>query len=408
MLTGLLHALRLAGLRTGLGEWLTLLHGLSRGIGTLNTESFHAFARLCLVKDEALYDRFDRAFGLWIEGQDLRFEQLMAQLETSIPKEWLQAPDLDALSEEQRAAVEAAGGWDKLMEQLEERLREQKEAHHGGSRWIGTGGTSPFGHSGYNPEGVRIGASSKRQGRAVKVWEQRQYRDLDGDVDLDTRNFRVALRKLRRLAREGRPDMLDLDATVRSTADSGGLLDVRMQAERRNTIKVLLLIDVGGSMDHHARRCERLFSAARSEFRRLEMFYFHNMTYERVWPRASRRHVESLATSELLRRYGSEHRLFILGDACMSPYEITMPGGSVEHWNEEAGAVWLRRLQRQFPHCVWLNPDNPEYWQHVASTRLVRDLMQDRMFALTPHGIDAAIKALKTPMALAKEPEFTA
>lgn len=403
MLTGLLDTLRTAGLRIGMGEWLTLLNGLSRGIGTLDPERLHSFARLCLVKDETLYDRFDRAFGLWISGQEARFEDFASRFESSIPSEWLNAPNLEALTDEQRAAVEAAGGWEALMKQLEERLREQTEAHHGGSRWIGTGGTSPFGHSGYNPEGIRIGQPSKGQGRAVKVWEQRAYRDLDGDIEIDTRNFRVALRKLRRLAREGRPDTLDLDATIRSTAESGGLLDVRLQAERRNTIKVLLLIDIGGSMDRHARRVERLFSAARNEFKRLEMFYFHNMMYEAVWPSASRRHTESLSTAELLRRYGADHRLFIVGDACMSPYEITMPGGSVEHWNEEAGAVWLQRLQRGFPHCVWLNPDSPEYWDHVASTRVLRELMQDRMYPLTPRGIESAIDQLKTPMVLPPE-----
>ncbi len=403
MLAGLLDMLRRAGLKTGLGEWLLLLDGLSRGIGTLDIDRFHAFARLCLVKDETLYDRFDRAFGLWWEGQESSFDTLMDQFGTSIPDEWMTAPDMNTLTEEQRAAVEAAGGWDALMKQLQERLAKQSEAHHGGSKWIGTGGTSPFGHSGFNPEGIRIGESNTRQGRAVKVWQERRYRDLDGDIEIDTRNFRVALRKLRRLAREGQPDSLDLENTVRSTAESGGLLDVRMQAERRNTMKVLLLIDVGGSMDIHARLCERLFSAARSEFRRLEMFYFHNMTYERVWPSAARRQVGSLDTNELLRRYGAEHRLLIVGDATMSPYEVTVAGGSVEHWNEEAGAVWLQRLQRGFPHCVWLNPEHPSHWDHVASLRLVRELMQGRMHALTPRGIDQAIDTLKTPMMLPAE-----
>lgn len=400
MLSCLLYALRRAGLNTGLGEWLTLLDGLSRNVGTLDVTRFHAFARLCLVKDESLYDRFDRAFGAWWEGREASFDDLASAFAQSLPEEWLTAPDMAALSDEQRAAVEAAGGWDELMKQLEERLAEQDEAHHGGSKWIGTGGTSPFGHSGFHPQGIRIGEPKNRQGRAVKVWAERRYRDLDGDQEIDTRNFRVALRKLRRLARDGRPDTLDLDGTIRSTAESGGLLELRLQAERRNTIKVLLLIDVGGSMDPHARLCERLFSAAKSEFKRLELFYFHNMTYERVWPSATRRHVESMDTAELLRRYGADHRLLIVGDATMSPYEVTVPGGSVEHWNEEPGAVWLQRLQRGFPHCVWLNPENPEHWQHISSVRLVRELMQDRMHPLTPRGIDAAIKVLKTPLRL--------
>lgn len=401
MLSGLLDALRRAGLNTGMGEWLTLLDGLSRGLGTLDVTRFHAFARLCLVKDESLYDRFDRAFGAWWEGQDAAFEDLASAFGQHLPEDWLQAPDLASLSEEQRAAVEAAGGWDALMKQLEERLAEQTEAHHGGSKWIGTGGTSPFGHSGYHPEGIRIGESARRQGRAVKVWQERRYRDLDGDIEVDTRNFRVALRKLRRLAREGRPDTLDLDQTVRSTAESGGLLHVRLQAERRNTIKLLLLIDVGGSMDPHARLCERLFSAAKSEFQRLDLFYFHNMPYERVWPSASRRHVESMTTEELLRRYAADYRLLIVGDATMSPYELTIPGGSVEHWNEEPGALWLQRLQGGFPHCVWLNPENPTYWDRISSVRILRELMQNRMHPLTPSGIDAAIETLKSPMRLA-------
>jgi len=396
MLLGLLEALRRAGLPIGPGEWLVLLDGLSKGLGTLDVDRFHAFARLCLVKDASHYDRYDQAFADWFAGRVSRFDALSESLARSIPSEWLVTPpDLSALSEEQRAAVEAAGGWDELMQQLADRLAEQDAPHHGGSRWIGSGGTSPFGHGGHHPAGVRIGSGNPGTGRAVKVWEQRRYRDLDGEVQLDTRNLRVALRRLRRLARDGRPDTLDLDDTVRSTAAAGGLLDVKLTAERRNTVKVLLLIDVGGSMDAHARLCERLFSAARSEFRRLELFYFHNCPYERVWPSAARRHENGLDTQELMRRHGQDHRLIIVGDASMSPYELSVPGGSVEHFNEEAGLVWLQRLQHAYPHCVWLNPLPREYWDYTASVQLVHEQMQGRMQPLSPDGIARAVDVLK-------------
>jgi len=399
MLLGLLEALRRAGLPVGPGEWLVLLDGLSKGLGTLDVDRFHAFARLCLVKDASHYDRYDRAFSDWFAGRVSRFDELSASLARSIPSEWLDTPpELAELSDEQRAAVEAAGGWDELMRQLAERLAEQDAPHHGGSRWIGSGGTSPFGHGGHHPQGVRIGGDAPGTSRAVKVWEQRRYRDLDGEAQLDTRNLRVALRQLRRLASEGRPDLLDLDDTVRCTAAAGGLLDVKLRAERRNTVKVLLLIDVGGSMDAHARTCERLFSAARSEFRTLSLFYFHNCPYERVWPSAARRHEAALDTQELIRRHGSDHRLIIVGDASMSPYELSVPGGSVEHWNEEPGLVWLQRLQNAYPHCVWLNPQQQEYWAYTASVQRVHQQMQGRMQPLVPDGVARAVDVLKQPM----------
>ena len=277
-------------------------------------------------------------------------------------------------------------------------MEEQKKRHEGGNKWIGTGGTSPFGANGYNPEGVRIGTNGKRQGRAVKVWEKRSYRDLDGDRQLGTRNFKMALRKLRRLARDGRPDSLDLDTTIRSTASKGGLLDIHLRAERSNAIKVLLLIDIGGSMDYHAHVCETLFSAARSEFKRLDTFWFHNFVYEQMWQDNSRRHTQTTLTSEIIRRFGRDHRLIIVGDATMSPYEIAVPGGSVEHWNEEPGAVWLKRLQMAFAHCVWLNPVERNWWDSTPSVRMTQELMHNRMFPLSVDGLQQAIDALKTPI----------
>ncbi|MFK8080200.1 MAG: VWA domain-containing protein [Granulosicoccus sp.] len=390
--------LRAAGISVSLTEWLMLMRGLSRGLGTLDIDRFYAFARLTLIKNEALYDRFDQVFSLYWTGQTKAFDELISSLQTPVPDEWLRSLDKDALSDEQKAQVEAMGGWDKLMETLAKRLEEQTEEHHGGSRWIGTGGTSPFGHSGYNPEGIRIGNGGKRQGRAVKVWDKRQYKDLDGDKQLGTRNFKMALRKLRRLARDGRPDSLDLDTTIRATANNAGLLDIHMRAERKNAIKVLLLIDIGGSMDYHAQVCETLFSAARTEFKRLDTYWFHNFVYEKLWQNNARRHTQTTPTPELMRRYGRDHRLIIIGDATMSPYEIAVPGGSVEHWNEEPGALWLKRLQLAFPHCVWLNPESRQWWETTPSVRMTRELMQNRMYPLSVDGLQEAIDALKVPM----------
>lgn len=390
--------LRQAGIAISLTEWLILMNGLSKGVGTLDIDRFYTFARLALIKNEALYDRFDQVFSLYWSGQTQAFDELLDSLKTPIPDQWLNALNNNSFSEEQKAQIEAMGGWDKLMETLAKRLDEQTEEHHGGSRWIGTGGTSPFGHSGYNPEGIRIGNSTRRQGKAVKVWEKRQYKDLDGDKQLGTRNFKMALRKLRRLARDGRPDSLDLDTTIRATANNAGLLDIHMRAERQNAIKILLLIDIGGSMDYHAQVCETLFSAARTEFKRLDTYWFHNFIYERVWQNNARRHTQVTSTTELMRLYGSDHRLIIVGDATMSPYEIAVPGGSVEHWNEEPGAIWLKRLQNAFAHCVWLNPESRQWWDSTPSVRLTRELMQNRMYPLSVDGLQEAIVALKTPI----------
>ena len=398
MLLDLHDRLRQAGIKVSLSEWLTLMQGLSKGIGTLDIAGFYAFARLSLIKNEALYDRFDQVFNDYWSGKAQSFDTLIDSLGTAIPDEWLKPPDRNALSEEQRAQVEALGGWDKLMQTLAKRLEEQTEEHHGGSRWIGTGGTSPFGHGGFNPEGIRIGSGTKRQGRAVKVWEERQFRDLDGNREIGIRNFKMALRKLRKLARDGRPDFLDLDTTIRATANNAGLLDIHMRAERQNAIKILLLIDIGGSMDYNAELSETLFSAAKTEFKRLDTFWFHNFIYERVWQDSARRHTQATPTMELLRTFGRDHRLIIVGDATMSPYEIAVPGGSVEHWNEEAGAVWLKRLQLHFPHCVWLNPITTEWWNTTPSLQLTRELMGERMFPMTVDGLQEAISALKTPM----------
>ena len=407
MLLDFYDRLKQAELPVSMGEWLMLMQGMSKGIGTLDIDSFYAFARVCLVKNEAHYDRFDQVFSDYWSGQASRFDNLVTSLDRNIPDEWLNRSAMDELTEEQRQQVEALGGWDKLMETLAQRLEEQNEEHHGGSRWIGTGGTSPFGHSGFNPEGVRIGNGGKRQGRAVKVWEKRQYKDLDGNQEIGVRNFKMALRQLRRLARDGRNESLDLDTTIRKTASNAGLLDIHMRAERQNSIKVLLLIDIGGSMDYHAQMSETLFSAARSEFKRLDTYWFHNFVYERVWKDNARRHHVHTPTAELIRSFGKDHRLIIVGDATMSPYEIAVPGGSVEHWNEEPGTIWLRRLQQAFPHCVWINPESPEWWQTTPSVRLTKELMADRMYPMTVDGLQSAIQALKTPMAANTHALFT-
>ena len=396
MLLDLQARLRAGGIRVSTTEWLTLVEGLSKDLGTLDVTRFHRFARLCLVKDEALYDRFDRVFGDWWAGREGAFDALADALSKGVPHEWLALADRDALTEEQKRRVEALGGWDALMDTLRRRLEEQDEAHHGGSKWIGTGGTSPFGHGGFNPEGVRIGGESGQR-RAAKVWEERVYRDLDGTRELGTRTFRMALRKLRRLARDGRADTLDLDGTIRETARNAGLLDIRLRSERRNAMKVLLLLDVGGSMDPHAALSETLFSAARSEFRSLDVLYFHNFPYETLWRENARRRTSLVPTPELIRTLSREHRLVIVGDATMSPYEIAVPGGSVEHWNEESGATWLSRLLEAFPHAVWLNPEPEEWWEGTPSVRMTRALVRGRMHPLTAVGIGDAIETLGRP-----------
>ncbi|HEX7011360.1 MAG TPA: VWA domain-containing protein [Steroidobacteraceae bacterium] len=390
MLIPFFFKLREGGVPVSLTEFLTLLEALDARLVNASAEEFYFLARACLVKDERHFDRFDRVFAAHFQGVETDFAALMQ----GIPEEWLRRTAERVLSPEEMARVEALGGWEKLIETLKRRLEEQKERHEGGNKWIGTGGTSPFGAYGYNPEGIRIGQSESRHRRAVKVWDRREFRNFDDTVELGTRNIKIALRKLRKFAREGAAEQLDLEGTIDSTARNAGLLDLRFVPERHNAVKVLLFLDVGGSMDDHIRVCEELFSAARSEFKHLEHFYFHNFVYETVWKDNRRRHVERIATAEVLRTYGHDYKLIFVGDATMSPYEIVQPGGSVEHWNEEAGAVWMQRLLQAWPHHVWLNPEPVDRWEYTPSIRITRELLQDRMFPLTLSGLDAAIKAL--------------
>lgn len=391
MLVRFFGELRTAGVPVTLPEFLSLLEALQARVAWLSTEDFYFLARVCLVKDERHYDRFDRVFAAHFKGIEKAFEAISA----SVPDEWLRALAERVLSEEEKAQVEALGGWQKLMETLRERLAEQRERHEGGSKWIGTGGTSPFGAQGYNPEGVRIGQGGSRHRRAVKVWDRREFANLDDSLELGTRNFKMGLRRLRRFAREGAADELDLDGTIAATARNAGYLDLKLVPERRNAVKVLLLLDIGGSMDDHVRVCDELFSAARSEFRHFEHYYFHNFPYESLWKDNRRRHSERIATDQLIRTYGADYRLIFVGDATMSPYEITMPGGSVEHWNAEAGAVWLRRLTAHFRHFVWLNPEPEKRWAYTPSTVITRELVEERMYPLTLAGLDRATAELR-------------
>jgi len=383
--------LRAGGVPVTLPEFLSLLEGLEARLAALSPEDFYYLARLALVKDERHFDRFDRVFAEHFAGAEKVFERITAEL----PPEWLQQLAERLFSEEEKRQVASLGGWHQLLETLRQRLREQQGRHEGGNKWIGTAGTSPFGNRGFNPEGVRIGPSAARHGRAVKVWEAREYRNLDATRELGTRNIKMALRRLRRFAREGAPEELDLDGTISSTARNAGILDIRMQAERRNAVKLLLLLDVGGSMDPHVQVCEELFSAARSEFRHLEYFYFHNFPYEKLWKDNRRRFSEITDTTTLLRTFNADYRVVFVGDATMSPYEIEQPGGSVEHWNDEAGSVWMRRIAAHFPRLVWLNPEPEEHWKWTPSIGLTRELIGDRMFPLTLDGLDRAMSELK-------------
>jgi len=383
--------LRTAGVPVSLTEFLSLLQALEARVASCSAEEFYWLARLALVKDERHFDRFDRVFAQHFEGAERLFEKIIAE----VPADWLKQLAERVLSEEERRKIEALGSWDKLLETLRQRLAEQKERHEGGSKWIGTGGTSPFGSGGYNPEGVRIGDAGKRQRRAVKVWESREYRNFDDQREIGTRNLKVALRRLRKFARQGAADELDLGGTIDATARNAGWLDLKLRPERRNTIKVLLLLDVGGSMDDHVRVCEELFSAARSEFRHLEYFYFHNFIYEGLWKDNRRRHTERTSTLQMLRTFNADYRVIFVGDATMSPYEIVQPGGRVEHWNEEAGSAWMQRIAAHFPYLVWLNPEPEERWDWTPSIRLTQELVGGRMFPLTLDGLDRATAALR-------------
>ena len=394
MLVRFFFELRSAGVPVSLTEFLALLAALEARVAEVSAQDFYYLARACLVKDERHYDRFDRVFARTFQGA----EQAFAQLAATVPAEWLQSLAARTFSEAERRRIEALGGWEQLLETLRERLREQQQRHAGGNRWIGTGGTSPFGTGGFNPEGIRIGAHGPGARRAVKVWEQREYRNFDDTVELGTRNLKLALRKLRRFAREGAREELDLEGTIDATARNGGLLDLKLVPERHNAIKVLLFLDVGGSMDGHVRICEELFSAARSEFKHLESFYFHNFLYESLWKDNQRRGATQIPTERVLRTYGRDYRVILVGDAAMSPYEIVQPGGSIEHWNEEAGAVWMRRLCATFPRLVWLNPEPAARWAYSASTGITRELIAGRMFPLTLAGLDLAIAELRRPL----------
>ena len=394
MLIKFFFELRKCGVPVTLTEFLTLLEALRARVAWASAEEFYYLARTSLVKDERHYDRFDRVFGEIFKGAQKLFEEIAAQ----IPEEWLRAMAARTLTEEEKKKIEALGGWEKLLETLRERLAEQKERHEGGNKWIGTQGTSPFGANGYNPEGIRIGQPGSRNRRAVKVWDQREYRNFDDTVELGTRNMKLALRKLRKFAREGAADQLDLDGTISATARNAGLLDLKLVPERHNAVKVLLFLDVGGSMDDHIRICEELFSAARSEFKHLEHFYFHNFLYESVWKDNRRRFSAATPVMQILRTYGHDYRVIFVGDATMSPYEITQPGGSVEHWNKEAGSVWMQRMTATYPRLVWLNPEDPQRWEYTASVRIARELVGDRMFPVTIQGLDSAIAALRRPL----------
>jgi uncharacterized protein len=391
MLIRFFNDLRAGGVPVTLPEFLSLLEALQARIANLSPEDFYYLARMAMVKDERHYDRFDRVFAEHFAGAEKLFEKIVAEL----PADWLRAAAERLLSEEEQRRVQALGGWERLLATLRERLREQRDRHEGGARWIGSGGTSPFGNQGFNPEGVRMGQQRSRHGRAVKAWEARDYRNLDDAVDLNTRNLKMALRRLRRFAREGAPEELDLDGTIDRTARNGGMLDIRLQPERRNAVKLLLLLDVGGSMDPHVRVCEELFSAARAEFKHLEYFYFHNFPYERLWQDNRRRFSVFTSTHTLLRRFNPDYRVVFVGDATMSPYEIEQPGGSIEHWNEESGRIWLQRFTAHFPRLVWLNPEPMDRWEWTPSIEITRELVAGRMFPLTLSGLEQAMRELK-------------
>ncbi len=389
MLTRFFSELRAAKLPVSVKEYLALLEAMDAGCASGRVEDFYYLSRLTLIKDERHFDRFDQVFGHVFKGLDLMADAI----EADIPEEWLRAAAALYLSDEEKAKIEELGGWEKIMETLKQRLLEQQGRHQGGNKWIGTGGTSPFGSYGYNPAGIRIGQHESRHRRAIKVWDKREFRDLADDVELGTRNIKIALRRLRRFAREGAAEEFDLAGTIRGTAEKGHL-DIHMRPERRNAVKVLMFFDVGGSMDWHIKDVEELFSAARAEFKHLEYYYFHNCLYERVWRDNARRWSETIPTWQVLHTYPSDYKVVFVGDASMSPYEITHPGGSVEHMNEEAGHIWLTRVMDTFPNAVWLNPIPEAQWGWTPSVGILRRLMGNRMHPLTLEGLDGAIRDL--------------
>ncbi len=382
--------LRDAKVPVSLREHLTLIEAMQNGCADYSVEDFYYLSRSCLVKDERNLDKFDRVFGKCFNG----LEFIADEMTTEIPEEWLRKLAEKTLTEEEKAQIEALGGWEKLMETLKKRLEEQKKRHQGGSKWIGTAGTSPFGAYGYNPEGVRIGQEESRHRRAVKVWDKREYKNLDDQVELGTRNIKVALRRLRQFARQGADLELDLPDTISSTARNAGFLDLKMVPERHNTVKVLLLLDAGGSMDDHVKTVEELFSATRTEFKHLEYYYFHNCLYEKVWQDNRRRHVDFKPTWDVLHTYGADYKVIFVGDATMSPYEIVYPGGSVEHWNEEPGQTWMQRVLDIYPKAIWINPVPEKYWDYTPSVQMIRQLMGERMFPLTVDGLERGMREL--------------
>lgn len=387
MLINFFYTLRAAKLHVSIREYLTLIEALKAGVIGPSVDEFYYLSRTTLVKDETQFDKFDRAFGAYFKGVEL-----VTDFTQDIPLEWLKKTLERELTPEQKAAIEKMG-WDELMETLKKRLEEQKGRHEGGNKWIGTGGTSPFGHGGYNPQGVRIGGNGGKRS-AVKVWDQRAYADYDDSLDLGTRNIKVALRRLRRFAREGAETELDLDDTIHSTAANAGLLDIKMVPERHNKVKVLLLMDVGGTMDEHIHRVEELFSAAKAEFKHLEFYYFHNCVYDFVWKNNKRRYAEKFPTWDIIRKYNRDYKLIFVGDATMSPYEILQPGGSVEYNNEEPGAEWLQRLTHAFPKYAWINPEPAGVWQYRQSIAIIQQIVNQRMFPLSLQGLEGAMRLL--------------
>ncbi len=389
MLAGFFLKLKEAKIPVSIKEYLTLMEGMKQGVISPSIEDFYYLSRMTLVKDEANYDKFDKAFGAFFHGVET-----LVGAQIDLPLEWLLKQAELHLSPEEKAAIEGMGGWEKLMETLKQRLEEQKERHQGGNKMIGTAGTSPFGAFGYNPEGVRIGQKKSRNRSAVKVWDQREYRNLDDKIELGTRNLKIALRRLRRFAREGAPDELDLDGTINRTAKNAGYLDIAMRPERRNTVKVLMFLDIGGSMDDHIKLCEELFSASKTEFKHLEYFYFHNCLYDYVWKDNKRRREERTRTWDILHKYSHDYKIIFVGDASMSPYEILEPGGSVEYHNDEAGKVWMQRMLDVYHKAIWLNPEPEEVWSYRQSTQIIKEVMGNRMFPTTIGGIERAMRAL--------------
>jgi uncharacterized protein with von Willebrand factor type A (vWA) domain len=389
MFISFVEALRRGGIPASLKEHLLLLEAMKAEVIAADPEQFYYLARATFVHDEGQLDRFDRVFAEVFKGLIRSGEEIRAE----IPEEWLRLVAEAYLTPEQMEAIKSLGSWEEIMQALKDRLAEQQGRHQGGNKWVGTGGTSPFGHGGYNPEGVRIGGPGQH-GRAIKVWEKREFRDLDGTQELGTRNIKVALRRLRKFAREGAEEELALDDTIRATANNAGYLDIKMQPERKNNIKVLMLLDVGGTMDDHIARTEELFSAAKTEFKNMEFFYFHNCVYDYLWKNNRRRHAERFPTWDILRKYTPDTKLIFVGDATMSPYEILQPGGSVEYNNEEAGAEWLQRFTSTFPKFIWLNPEPEGLWQYRQSISVIRQLMNNRMFPVTIEGLERAMRLL--------------